>query len=158
VHRRPKVPIRYQELKATEEEMGLFGDELHTVPAMFLAHLGLRADAKLRPSKRGAQVVKVSVLYPNHTDTRFDMAYYLEHHIPLVQRLLGSALKGVYVEQGLSGANLGSRASYVALGHLVFDSVESYQTSFGPHADVIVGDIPNYTNSEPTIQISEVKL
>ena len=44
------------------------------------------------------------------------------------------------------------------MGHLYFDSVESFQASFGPHADVIMGDIPNYTTVEPTIQLSEVKL
>ena len=27
-----------------------------------------------------------------------------------------------------------------------------------PHAQAILADIPNYTNSQPTIQISEVKL
>jgi hypothetical protein len=31
----------------------------------------------------------------------------------------------------------------------------AFQVSFGPHA---VKDIPNYTNSEPILQISEVKL
>ena len=30
------------------------------------------------------------------------MAYYLNHHIPMVRQLLGSALKGVSVEQGIS--------------------------------------------------------
>ena len=44
-------------------------------------------------------MVKVSVLYPNREGTKFDMAYYLNHHIPMVRQLLGSALKGVSVEQ-----------------------------------------------------------
>jgi uncharacterized protein (TIGR02118 family) len=42
--------------------------------------------------------------------------------------------------------------------HLLFDSVGAFQTSFGPHAQAIMDDIPKYTNVEPTIQISEVKL
>jgi uncharacterized protein (TIGR02118 family) len=46
----------------------------------------------------------------------------------------------------------------MAMGHLLFDSVEAFQQSFGPHAETIVGDIPNYTNTQPTIQLSEVKL
>jgi uncharacterized protein (TIGR02118 family) len=45
-----------------------------------------------------------------------------------------------------------------ALGHLLFDSVEAFQAGFGPHAQEIMADIPNYTNVEPAIQISEVKL
>jgi uncharacterized protein (TIGR02118 family) len=44
------------------------------------------------------------------------------------------------------------------MGHLLFDSPEAFQTSFGPHAGAIMEDIPTYTNSEPTVQIGEVKL
>jgi uncharacterized protein (TIGR02118 family) len=44
------------------------------------------------------------------------------------------------------------------LGHLLFESLEAFQASFGPHAQAIMADIPNYTNTQPTIQISEVKI
>jgi len=64
----------------------------------------------------------------------------------------------VAVEQGLAGATPGSPAPFMAMGHLYFDSVEAFQTAFAPHADAIMGDIPNYTNAEPVIQVSEVKL
>jgi uncharacterized protein (TIGR02118 family) len=103
-------------------------------------------------------MVKVSVLYPNRADTKFDMRYYLNHHIPMVRRLLGSALKGVSVEHGISGEEPGSSAPYVATGHLLFDSVQTFQSSFAPHAEEITKDIPKYTNSEPIVQIGEVKL
>jgi uncharacterized protein (TIGR02118 family) len=103
-------------------------------------------------------VIKVNVLYPNTADSRFDMPYYLSKHIPMVQDKLGAALKGISVEQGLGGVQPGSPPAYVAMGHLLFDSVEAFQQAFEPHAEAIVGDIPNYTNTQPTIQISEVKL
>ena len=103
-------------------------------------------------------MIKVSVLYPNLEGSRFDMDYYCNTHIPLVQNKLGTAVKGVAVEQGLSGAAPGSRATYVALGHLLFDSVEAFHAAFGPHAVEIRADIPNYTDIEPMIQISEVKI
>ena len=103
-------------------------------------------------------MIKVTVLYPNPAGTKFDMAYYLNHHIPLVQRLLGSALKGVSVERGISGEEPGSPAPYIATGHLVFSSVQEFQASFGSHAQEIMEDIPKYTNSEPLLQIGEVKL
>jgi uncharacterized protein (TIGR02118 family) len=74
----------------------------------------------------------------------------------MVRTKLGTACKGVAVEQGLGGAAPGSRATYVAMGHLYFDSVEAFQGAFGPHAGAIMGDIPNYTDIMPTIQISEV--
>ena len=103
-------------------------------------------------------MLKVSVLYPKGKDTKFDMSYYLDRHIPMVRQLLGAYLKGVSVEQGISGVQPGSSPSYVAMGHLLFESLADFQSSFGVHAQPIVEDVPKYTNSEPIIQISEVKL
>ena len=103
-------------------------------------------------------MIKISVFYPDKEGNRFDMEYYLTRHFPMLQQKLGSALKGIAVEQGLGGATPGSPAIYIAMGHLYFDSIEAFQTAFGSHADSILGDIPNYTDIQPTIQISEVKL
>jgi uncharacterized protein (TIGR02118 family) len=103
-------------------------------------------------------MIKVSVFYPNMEGKKFDMGYYCNKHIPMIQQKLGAALKGGAVEQGLSGVESGSRATYIAMGHLYFDSVEAFQTAFGPHVGAIMGDIPNYTDIKPTIQISEVKI
>jgi uncharacterized protein (TIGR02118 family) len=71
---------------------------------------------------------------------------------------VGTALKGVAVEHGIAGATPGSAAPYLAIGQLQFDSVDAFQSNFGPHAQEIMSDIPNYTNVQPVIQISEVKL
>jgi len=76
----------------------------------------------------------------------------------MVRRLLGSALKGVSVEHGISGEETGSAAPYITTAHMLFDSVQSFQASFGSHAQEIMEDIPKYTNSEPLIQIGEVKV
>jgi uncharacterized protein (TIGR02118 family) len=103
-------------------------------------------------------MIKVSVMYPNGEDSTFSMAYYLDKHIPMVRQKLGTALKGVAVEQGLAGATPGAPAPYVAVGHLLFESMEAFQSSFGPHAQTIPNDVPNYTNTQPTVQISEVKI
>lgn len=103
-------------------------------------------------------MIKVSVMYPKSEGGKFNMAYYLDKHIPLVRQKLGAALRGVAVEQGLAGATPGSPAPYLALGHLLFESVEAFQTSFGPHAQAILNDIPNFTNAQPVVQISEVKI
>lgn len=52
-------------------------------------------------------MIKVSVLYPSRNNMRFDMNYYCNRHIPMVQQLLGSALKGVFVDQGVAGGEPG---------------------------------------------------
>ena len=103
-------------------------------------------------------MIKVSVFYPNGPGSHFDMSYYCSKHIPMVQRLLGPTLKSVAVEEGISGMSPDSAAPYLALGHLSFESVDAFQKAWAPHAAQIVGDVPNYTNSQPTIQISAVKI
>ena len=101
-------------------------------------------------------MIKLSVMYPQGEDKTFDMDYYCSKHIPLVGGLLGDAVKGATVEKGLGGAAPGSSASFEAMGNLYFDSMESYQNSFGPHAATIMKDLPNFTNIEPVVQVSEV--
>ena len=103
-------------------------------------------------------MIKLSVFYPNEKGKKFDMDYYINSHIPMIQKKVGAAIKGGAVEQGLSGAEPGSPATYVAMGHLLFDSVEAFQNAFGPHAETIMADVPNYTDIQPVIQISEVKM
>ena len=103
-------------------------------------------------------MIKVSVFYPNHEGSKFDMDYYCNSHIPMVREKLGPACKNVAVEHGIAGATPGSRPGFIAMGHLYFDSVEAFQKAFGPHADAIMRDIPNYTDIQPTIQFSEVKI
>ena len=84
------------------------------------------------------------------------MNYYLNTHIPLVANLLGDAVKGATVEQGLGGPVPNSPATFAAMGNIYFDSMESFQNSFGPNAPKILADLPNFTNAEPVVQISEV--
>jgi uncharacterized protein (TIGR02118 family) len=103
-------------------------------------------------------MIKVTVMYPNTSGVRFDMAYYLDRHMPMVRSLMDGVVKGISVEQGLAGGQPGAPAPYVALGHLLFESVDAFQAAFAQHSAAIVADIPNYTNSQPTIQISQVKL
>ena len=102
-------------------------------------------------------MVKVSVFYPNSAGCKFDMNYYLTKHMPMVQQKLGAACKSIAVEQGIAGGAPGAPATFVAMGHLYFDSTDAFQSAFGPHAQEILADIPNYTNIQPTIQISDVK-
>jgi uncharacterized protein (TIGR02118 family) len=106
----------------------------------------------------GGFVINVSVMYPNQPGAHFDMSYYCTKHVPMVSKLLGQALLKVVVEEGLSGMAPGSPCAYLALGHLYFESVGAFHEAFLPHAAQIVGDVPNYTNTEPVIQISTVKM
>lgn len=101
-------------------------------------------------------MIKLSVMYPTGEGKTFDMDYYLGTHIPLVAKLLGDAIKGATVEEGIAGGAPGAPATFAAMGNIYFESLESFQNSFGPNAPTILADLPNFTNAEPTVQISKV--
>ncbi|ODV09357.1 MAG: ethyl tert-butyl ether degradation protein EthD [Rubrivivax sp. SCN 70-15] len=101
-------------------------------------------------------MIKVSVMYPNTPGARFDHDYYRDRHMPLVQRKMGEACRSYTVDKGLAGGAPGAQAAYVAMCHIFCDSVESFQAGFAPHVQEIMADIPNYTDLQPQIQISEV--
>jgi uncharacterized protein (TIGR02118 family) len=103
-------------------------------------------------------MVRVSVLYPAGMGAKFDMAYYLGKHIPLVREKSGPACKGVLVDEGLAGAVPGVSATYIAMGHILYDTVEDFQTVFAEHGQALLADVPNFTNTQPVIQISHVRL
>ena len=102
-------------------------------------------------------MIRVSVLYPNGDDATFDHDYYLERHMPLVAESVGEAMKGYTVDRGVAGGGPGEPPAFLAACHMTFDSPEAFQAAFEPHMERIMGDIPNYTNTQPTVQISEVR-
>lgn len=101
-------------------------------------------------------MIKLSAMYPSVENDQFDLEYYLHTHLPMVQRLLGDACKRAVVDEGVAGIESGSKPPFAVVGHLYFDSVEDLQQSFAPHAAQIIGDIPNFTNVQPQLQISKV--
>ena len=107
---------------------------------------------------KGRGMIKLSVLYPHVDGCHFDMQYYCDEHMPMVQKILGSACTGVAVEEGLGGIEAGSPPSYLAMGHLYFDSLEVCRVSFGANVSTFMDDVPNYTDIKPVIQLSEVKI
>jgi len=103
-------------------------------------------------------MIKVSVMYPNTPDARFDFEYYRNRHMPLVKARLGDACKSCGIDKGLAGDNPGAPATYIAIGHVLGESIEALEAAYAPHADEIMGDITNFTNITPIAQVSEVLL
>ena len=101
-------------------------------------------------------MIKVSVMYPNKPGAWFNHEYYRDTHMPLLKARMGDSCKYYTVDKGLAGGAPGAPAIYVGMCHIFCDSVEAFQGGFGPHAKEIMGDIANYTDLTPVIQISEV--
>ena len=105
-------------------------------------------------------MVKISILYPNQQNCRFEMNYYIHQHMPMsIERLSAHpGFKGVSVERGLSGDTPGSAPTYVAMCHFLFESMEDFLAAFTPYATFLQGDMPNYTDIVPIIQVSAVEI
>jgi uncharacterized protein (TIGR02118 family) len=102
-------------------------------------------------------MIKVTVLYPNEEGKKFDMDYYTGTHMPLVHSRLDSmGLLRTEVEKGVSSADPNAPAPFVAIGVLYFNTVEEVHEGFKTHGREVMGDIPNYTDISPQIQISEI--
>ena len=101
-------------------------------------------------------MVKVAILYPNGEGKTFDMEYYANKHMPMAASLFGDALKMMQIDKGMAGRTPDEPVPFLAAGYFYFDSLADYENAFGPNAAQIVGDIPNYTNIQPIVLISEV--
>lgn len=102
-------------------------------------------------------MIRVSVMYPNNEGGKFDHDYYANDHINMVvEKLSPLGLVGGEINVGIAGGAPGAPAPYVAVGHITFNSIEEFQSAFGAHAEEIMGDLPNFTDIEPVIQISQI--
>jgi uncharacterized protein (TIGR02118 family) len=101
-------------------------------------------------------MIAITVLYPAGTDVKFDESYYLEKHMPLVEKLwtpLG--LTSSKVLKGKSKPD-GSPPDYLILTLLTFNSMDDFKAAGKAHGKEIFADIPNFTNSKAVTHINEV--
>jgi uncharacterized protein (TIGR02118 family) len=91
---------------------------------------------------------KVTVLYPSSEGSTFDMDYYREKHMAIVNRVMKP--ERVEIDRAVDGP-------FMAIGHFYFPSQEAMQAGMGgPDIGDAMADVPNYTNVQPQIQISEI--
>ena len=111
--------------------------------------------ALVKPQEVDTGKIKVMILYPNEAGKTFDMDYYSNKHMPMVAELFGEPLKSYSIDQGIAGRTPEEPMPYIAIGCFYFDKLSDYENAFGPNAEKILGDIPNYTNIQPKVQISK---
>jgi uncharacterized protein (TIGR02118 family) len=105
-------------------------------------------------------MVNIISIYPKRDGYKFDFDYYLTRHMPMSIERLSQAkgFRGVSVERGIDIAEPKIESFYIAMCHYYFDSLDDFMAAFIPHAAELQGDIINYTNIEPLIQINEVQI
>jgi len=103
-------------------------------------------------------MTRISILYPNLPNTKFDFEYYVQTHMPRSIELLSKhpGYKGVSVEKGTGTVMPGLKLPYIAMCHFLFDSLDDFIAAFTPNAAELQADMVHYTDIEPVIQFNEV--
>lgn len=101
--------------------------------------------------------VTLAMQYPADPGSSFDWDYFLNRHIPLVETALDAGgADRIEVALGLSGAAPGEPAAYQAVVLVTFDSITAFYHRWRRENHRIMGDIVNFTNTRPEVQLSEV--
>lgn len=121
------------------------------------ALIGCNTREKTRPSDLDSGVFRVAILYPNGEGNTFDMDYYEKKHMPMMAELLGKNLRWYEIDEGKAGRTPDDNVPFVAIGYFLINDVAEYNKTITANLDTILNDIKQYTNIQPTIQISEIK-
>jgi uncharacterized protein (TIGR02118 family) len=94
-------------------------------------------------------MIHATVLYPGTGDERFDFDYYANSHMPMLANRFGEHCLGWSVDRVVDGP-------YVAVGHVLVDSMEGLNSTMEKHGEELMGDRVNWTDIEPVIVIADV--
>ena len=102
-------------------------------------------------------MIRVTVLYPKTSESKFNLDYYLNKHTPMViDRLMPLGLVRLEVDEGVGGLTPDQPPAYAIIAYLVFENIEALQKGLDAHGAEIMSDIANYTNVQPQIQINRI--
>lgn len=90
-------------------------------------------------------MIDVTILYPKAEGSTFDLDYYATKHMPMFAEALGDAC----VRWGVSG----EAGDYHAIGWARVASQDAFNAAMGAKGAEIIGDVPNYTNVQPTLLV-----
>jgi uncharacterized protein (TIGR02118 family) len=97
----------------------------------------------------------ITVMYPNTPGVTFDFDYYLEHHATLIDRLYGNSIAKLELRRGGATPD-GAPAPFVAIINIWIADQEAFDRAGAKHGATLIADVPNFTNTMPTIQIDEI--
>ena len=94
-------------------------------------------------------MIRVSVMYPK--GGKFDYDYYVTKHMQLVHKLLDPfGLVKTEVNKGVGDS------PFMAVGHLVFNTMEDMQKGLQAHDPKLAADLINFSDVQPQFQVSEI--
>jgi uncharacterized protein (TIGR02118 family) len=101
-------------------------------------------------------MIRISVIYPNKAEGKFDFEYYLSTHMPLVMSLYGEF--GLHSWQVDKGTSMSSKmpGDFVAACYLYFDSMDSAKQALKNKGGQVMADIENFTDIVPAVSFGEM--
>ncbi|WP_298214540.1 EthD family reductase [Acidocella sp.] len=103
-------------------------------------------------------MIAITVIYPYQPDYHFDFDYYLNKHMPLVEKRWGPmGLGKTTVLAGQPGPD-GKPPLYAVMTIIEFESAEAFQKAAAAHGGELFGDVPNFTNIPAVSQLNQIKL
>lgn len=99
--------------------------------------------------------ITVTVMYPNTPGSKFDMDYYLSNHFDLVGKLWGPKLLSARAIQGLGTPDPDTPAPYQVMAILELENMDDLHSLIKEHGEAVMGDIANFTDVTPVVQVSE---
>jgi len=98
-------------------------------------------------------MIRVAILYPRSGGTCFDLKYYIDKHMELVRdKLKPFGLQSAEIDSGIDEKS----SPFFAVGYLLFNTLQEYEAGFSIVGNTLLADIPNYTDIEPVVQVSEL--
>ena len=102
-------------------------------------------------------MIRVTMLYPNESGATFDDDYFSEKHLPMARaELEPRGMVGLEWDKGISAADPNAPPPYLVIAHMTFNSVDECHEAFKAAGRQVMGDISNYTNVKPVVQIGEI--
>jgi uncharacterized protein (TIGR02118 family) len=139
-------------------KLGSMKNNFFLMSLLLVSLVSCKTSQLIHASTPGNELFKVAILYPNGEGKTFDMGYYETKHMPMVAGWLGKNLKFYEIDNGIAGRTPNEKVPYLAVGYFYVKDIAEYNKAIGQHRDEIVSDFKNYTNVQPIIQISEVRV
>lgn len=98
-------------------------------------------------------MIYVLALYPNHSGSRFDVAYYRDRHTPMAQGLLAThGLTGLRLTEGVAALD-GAPPAFWMVSEMRFATRDGFERGMAARGAALLGDTPNFTDVTPVLQI-----
>jgi uncharacterized protein (TIGR02118 family) len=92
----------------------------------------------------------LTILYPNQEGVRWDVDYYVKHHMPLIMRLYGRrAIKRFELRKG-DAAQMGGPPKYIGSINIYIQNQKAFDAAGAKHTKALVDDVPNFSSVMPT--------